>query len=160
MIRHPSFIAFLVKMAFMTYLTDIVSQHTNVHICHYWCQKKRWESGNPDNHVISSTKCVKGLKMGFSLHPLFFFVFVLNFLCIFDMLWAKWISTFWIFCLCFPTQWHHRNNIWGVFFSFSIFLEFWATLRLPIWLGTLCLSLCTPNPQKVIGIIENVSFKA
>ena len=121
MIRHPSFIAFLVKMAFMTYLTDIVLQHTNVHTWHYWCQKKRWEPGNQDNHVIFSTKCVKGLKMEFSLHPPFFFVFVLNFLCIFDMLWAKWISTLWIFCLCFPTQCHHRNNIWGYFFIFKIF---------------------------------------
>ena len=127
-IRHPSFIAFMAKTAFMTYLTNIVFQHTNVHICHYWCQKKRWESGNQDNHVIISTKCVKGLKIEFSLHPPFFFVFVLNFLCIFDMLWAKWISTLWILCLCFPTQWYHRNNIWGVFFSFSQFLEFWATL--------------------------------
>ena len=26
--------------------------------------------------------------------------------------------------------------------------------------GTLCLSVYTPDPQKVIGIIENVSFKA
>ena len=26
--------------------------------------------------------------------------------------------------------------------------------------GTLCLSVCTPDPQKVIGIIEIVSFKA
>ena len=26
--------------------------------------------------------------------------------------------------------------------------------------GTLCLSVCTPDPQKVIGMIENVSFKA
>ena len=129
MIRHPSFIAFMAKMAFMTYLTDIVLQHMNVHICHYWCQKKRWLSRNQDNYVIFSTKCVKGLKMEFSLHPPFFFVFVLNFLCIFDMLWAKWISTLWIFCLCFPTQWYNSANILGVFLSFSQFLEFWATLR-------------------------------
>ena len=26
--------------------------------------------------------------------------------------------------------------------------------------GTLCLSVCTPDPQKVMGIIENISFKA
>ena len=26
--------------------------------------------------------------------------------------------------------------------------------------GTLCLSVCTPDPQKVVGIIEIVSFKA
>ena len=25
--------------------------------------------------------------------------------------------------------------------------------------GTLCLSVCTPDPQKVVGITENVSFK-
>ena len=29
-----------------------------------------------------------------------------------------------------------------------------------LWNGTLCLSICTPDPQKVIGIMENISFKA
>ena len=124
MIRHPSFIAFMAKMAFMTYLTDIVLQHMNVHICHYWCQKKRWESENQDNHVIYLTKCVKGLKMVFSLHPPIFFVFVLNFLCIFDMLWAKWISTLWIFCLGFPLSGTTETTSGGYFFHFQFFWNF------------------------------------